>query len=186
MNLRIGHCSRQALAGLLLSVLLCACQSGPQIRSSGDTEADFSRYRTYGFVPTPSTDTSQYSTLLTQYLKTAIAREMNSRGYKPADEPDLLVNFFVLAKDKLQVTRAPSAYYGYRRGLYATSAAYETDVQQYTEGTLTVDLVDASRKQLVWTGTAVGRIREAALKDPQPAIDRVLPEIFAQFSHRAP
>jgi hypothetical protein len=33
------------------------------------------------------------------------------------------------------------------------------DVNQYTEGTLIVDMVEAASKQLVWRGTATGTIQ---------------------------
>ena len=57
---------------------------------------------------------------------------------------------------------------------------------QYTEGTLTMDIVDAARKQLAWEGTAVGRVREKDRQNLQPAIDDVMAQIFAQYSYRAP
>jgi hypothetical protein len=85
----------------------------------------------------------------------------------------------VKTKDKIQTTTTPSGpsyggYYGYRSGYYGVWNSYDTQVTKYTEGTLTVDVVDAARKQLVWDGTAVGRVREKDRQNLGPAIDRVI------------
>ena len=45
---------------------------------------------------------------------------------------------------------------------------------------------DAARKQLAWDGTAVGRVREDARKNLQPAVDKVMAQIFAEFPSRLP
>jgi hypothetical protein len=57
----------------------------------------------------------------------------------------------------------------------------ETSVDQYTQGTLNVDVVDARRRQLVWEGVAVGRVTESVRGNIPAVIDGVMPEIFAKF-----
>jgi hypothetical protein len=170
-------------------LLFAGCASGPSIFVNSDPGANFAAYRTYNFETPLGTDRSGYSSLLSQYLRTATARELEARGYTRSDTPDLLINFNVKTKDKIQTTTTPSGpsyggYYGYRSGYYGVWNGYDTQVTQYTEGTLTVDVIDAARKQLVWDGTAVGRVREEARKNPQPAIDKVITEIFAEYPYR--
>ena len=87
-------------------------------------------------------------------------------------------------QQRTDVQSAPSTgYYGYRRGMYAGWAGYPYDVEtiHYEVGTLAIDVVDAAKKQLVWQGTAEGRISESAKQNPGPAIDTVVAEIFAVF-----
>lgn len=175
--------------------LLAACAApAPTIRSNEDPNTNFAQYKTYDFVPELAGDDFGYQSFLVQYLKNAINREMQARGYQLSpDNPELLVNFYVNTKEKIRstTTTAPTmagGYYGYRRGAYgAWGGAYgtETTVTQYTEGTLSIDLVDAARKQLVWEGVAVGRIRQSALDDLEGAANRVVPQIFEQFPHQA-
>lgn len=47
-------------------------------------------------------------------------------------------------------------YYGYRRGYYDPWMGYgygtTTQVSQYTEGTINIDLVDMAQKRMVWEG----------------------------------
>lgn len=170
---------------ILLTAAASGCATGPKIFSNQDPGANLANYRTYGFVQELSTDRAEYSSLLSQYLRTATSRELEARGYRQAAEPDLLVNFFINTKEKISSTTSPSpgfgGYYGYRGGYYGVWGGYDTTVTQYTEGTLTIDLVDRSRGQLVWEGTAVGRVRDEARRNPQPAIDSVVSQIFAEY-----
>jgi hypothetical protein len=169
--------------------LLASCgPPKPTIRSGEDPGANFAQYNTWGFVPELEGEDFGYETLLAQYLKGAVGREMEARGYRRSDNPDLLVNFYLNTKEKIQSRTTPTAgggYYGYRRGYYGGWGGYETTVTQYTEGTLTIDIVDSQQRQLVWEGTAVGRIRQSTLDDVQGAVNRVVPMIFSEFRHTA-
>lgn len=180
----------QPLVLIALAVaLLAGCAApAPTIRSSEDPGANFALYNTWGFVPELDSQEFGYESLLVQYLKEAVGQEMEARGYRRSDDPDLLVNFYINTKEKIRSTSTPTmggGYYGYRRGAYGGWGGYETTVTQYTEGTLSVDVVDAKRRQLVWEGTAVGRIRQSTLDDVQGAVNRVIPQVFAEFRHTA-
>lgn len=171
------------------AVLLAACESGPKIRSNTNPAADFSQYRTFAFFQPLGTDRGEYSSLLSQYLKAAARRELENRGYVYSEaDPDLLVNFGARVEQKTQVTTTPSmgvGYYGYRSAFYTGWPAYETDVRQYDEGTLNVDLVDPARKQLVWEGLAIGRVTGKHRDNPEPVVNQVMSEIFATFPYTA-
>jgi hypothetical protein len=172
------------IAIIVVAVATCGCASGPKVYAHAAPDFSPLAYRTYGFLQEANTDRAGYSTLLTQYLEAAAARELQSRGYRPSPEPDLLVNFHIVAKDKVQVTSTPNAYYGWRRAYAWGGTGYTNEVRSFTEGTLNVDLVDRARKQLVWEGVAVGRVTEQKLKDPQPAIDAAVTAIFARLPAR--
>src|SRR3546814_1525546 len=96
---------------------------------------------------------------------------MDARGYVYDEgSPDLRVNFQGIVQEKTNVYSVPrtdyQVFYSYRhRSYFAVPFWYdETQVNRYTEGTLTVDLVDAAQNRLVWTGAAIGRVTR---KDPQ-------------------
>jgi hypothetical protein len=55
------------------------------------------------------------------------------------------------------------------------------EVVQRTEGTLAVDVIDASRRQLVWEGTASGNITNSVQQNRAAAIERAVRDVFAQF-----
>lgn len=179
---------------LLASTVLANCATGPRIYSSENPNVDFSSYRTYSYVDALGTDEpGEPTSLLTQFLMTAIDREMQARGYEHSDEGgELLVNFYVDTQEKIQSrTARPSgpyvgvSYYRFRSGLYIGWQDYaETDVSQYTEGTLNIDLADAARKELIWEGIAIGRVTEETRRDVQAAVDAVVPRIFDHYPYR--
>jgi hypothetical protein len=76
-------------------------------------------------------------------------------------------------------------YYGYRSGFYGGWGGYYTNVDQYTEGTLNIDLVDAKHRQLVWEGVAVGRVTEKHRENREAAINTAVAEIFKKFPFRS-
>ena len=164
-----------------LALVGCAA-SGPTIRSDVDPRADFSSFRTFGFYPI--TAPAGYSGFIARYLEEAISREMIARGYTRAEAADLMINFHIQARDAVEVTQTPATYYGWRTGYRWGAVPYETNVRQYTEGTLNVDLVDRARGQLVWAGVAVGRVKQKSLDDPQPAINAVIAQIFERYPAR--
>src|SRR3546814_7609036 len=117
---------------------------------------------------------------------------MDARGYVYDEgSPDLRVNFQGIVQEKTNVYSVPrtdyQVFYSYRhRSYFAVPFWYdETQVNRYTEGTLTVDLVDAAQNRLVWTGAAIGRVTR---KDPQERameVDRAIAEIFLRYTFRA-
>ena len=190
MSQSLVQSRRYASVAVLAMLLVAGCTSGPSIYANKDPGADFANFKTYNFMNPLGTDRPGYSSVLSEYLRTAASRELEARGYRKSDNPDLLINFNVQTKDKIQTTTTPSGpayggYYGYRSGYYGTWGGYDTQVTQYTEGTLTVDVIDAGRKQLAWDGTAVGRVRDEARKNLQAAVDRVMTQIFEKFPSRA-
>jgi hypothetical protein len=183
-----------AFAAALLALAGCAAP-GPQIRAEYDRSVDLRQYKTFGFFSPLATDKEGYQTAVSQYLKAAARRELESRGLRYDEAaPQLLVNFGAKLNDKLRVnqTSTPTigmgiglggGYYGYRGGLYSSWPLYtnETQVSTYQEGTLNVDLVDPARKALVWEGVAVGKVTQKTLDNLQPTIDSVVAAIFARY-----
>ena len=183
---------RLTICAAVLSVGLAACTSGPKIRADADPSANMASYKTFAFFDRVETDKSGYTTILTQHLKTATQRELEKRGYQMvASNPQILVNFNVNIQNKTSVQSSPSmsgGYYGYRAGYYGTWAGYPQDIHtvHYQDGTLSIDLVDATKKQLVWSGVAEGKLQKAAIENPGPAVDRVVTSIFEKFPVAAP
>ena len=64
-------------------------------------------------------------------------------------------------------------------GAWGGSTLETVDVRR---GTLVIDLVDARRNALVWRGVTEGHLDDEAVKDPGPAIERAVAEVFAHFT----
>jgi hypothetical protein len=181
------HRSKLAALALLVALIAsCATNSPPDTRVDYDKNSDFSVYRTYGFPKETGTDRGGYSTLVTSYFKRSITTAMEARGYKySAENPDLLVNFFMNTRDRTEVrpnVGAGYGYYGYRDGLYGGWPRYDRDrTINYQIGTINVDIVDAAKKQLIWEGISEGRVTEEALANPKVTINAVVTELMRKY-----
>jgi hypothetical protein len=190
MNLS-RHLRALILAGTAaLALGACATTSGPTVRIDADPTANMASYGTYSFFEPFGTDRSGAATPLGNTVKQALRREMDVRGLRYVESGgDLLVNAGVKSSDKTDVSTMPTMdpYFGYRGGRYNPWVGYsqETIVRQYTEGTLTIDLVDRARKQLVWSGAAFGRVTDKVRNNPQSAVDTAVREIFARYPKAA-
>jgi len=169
------------------ALLLTACASSPNTFSNSDPDVDFSQYQTFGYFSSLSTDNAQYQSLVSNFLKVAVAQELDMRGLAFDDEdPELRVNFYINTKDKIKTRSVPTAgaYYGYRDPFYdpwAGYGGYETRVDQYTEGTLNIDVVDAATNKLVWEGSVVGRLTEKDVRNLEQTVDEAVAAVMNNF-----
>lgn len=178
------------LLSLLIVTFLAACSSTtPETYSSVAPDSDFRGIETYGFLAQLSTDQPGYQSLETNFLKAAIAQQMDLRGLKyDSVNPDVVWNFYIHTEEKLKSRQAPAmggGYYGYRGGYYDGfgygGMAYETRIEQYTVGTLNIDMIDPKAHKLLWEGTLIGRLTKKDEKNLEATIDEVVKDIFVKF-----
>jgi hypothetical protein len=175
----------------IASVLVLAIGSGgcasDNIRSDYDPSADFSQYSTFNFFEDAGPESTNYQSFFSKYMVAAITREMLS------DDPDLLVNFNAILREKTDVRTTPApmygGYYGYRGGFYDPWMGYgyaqETHVSQYTEGTFNIDLVDARKKKLVWEAVGTGRISQKLLDELEERVNIGVAKYFEKYPFTA-
>ena len=181
---------------LAAAVLLSACTSGPQVRTSGAEDLDFGAFRSFGFFDNLSTDRAGYNSLISQQLMASTRRELEVRGFQFVADPsqaDLLINFYVDVGTELRVRNTGPmwtgpTYWNYRRGFYDPWRGHRgwpthsrVDVQQITRGNLSVDVVDAQRNVLIWEGLASRRLTQRTLNDLGPAMDDAIHRVFGEF-----
>lgn len=178
----------KALVAILV-FSVTGCSSTPTVLVNADPTVDFFQYKSYGFMPTLSTDNANYESMESNFLKVAVAQELDRRGLLYSDNPDLLVNFYINTKEKIRSRSTPTtgAYYGYRAGYYdpwrgyGAHMGYETRIEQYTEGTLNIDVVDAKQKKLVWEGAVGGRVTDKKIQNLEDTIDKAVAAIMSGY-----
>lgn len=158
---------------------------GPRLFTNEAPRARFEDYRTYGFVEPIGTDDGSYGSLLSRSLKDAVAHELEGRGYEPSPNPDLLVNFYLHTEQKIRSYSTPNAFFGYRGYGWAAGTRYETVITQYTEATLSVDLVDRRKNEVVWEAALIGRIAEEFQARPADTAKWALDRVFEDFPYEA-
>ena len=176
--------SRRLTAAVLVAFSL-ACAS-TRVTHDYDVNADFSSYATFAWMPQPQEmrgDARIDNPLIAERVRSAIERTLTSRGYRLTSEttPDFFVGYFLSLEQKLDVYTI-DRYYGagpYRRW---GAGGFETHVNQYEEGTLVIDIVDAEAGRLVWRGSGSRRISKSPT--PQKTTERVnevVEAILARF-----
>jgi Domain of unknown function (DUF4136) len=175
---------------LVASVLVMAgCASQPRISSQARVGSDFANYKTYSWVSPLATDKAGYSTIITSHFKSAVQAQMAARGYTfDSNNPDLLVNFFSNIENRTEAYSSPSmsmGYYGYRGaygyGMGSPMYGGGVETRNYKVGTVSIDLVDAKRKELIWEGALEGTLSSKAMQNPGGAIQSAVGQIFTQF-----
>jgi hypothetical protein len=194
MNNRILYSGiRNLVMALLGALILSACAPSPKIFVNQDPNADFTQYKTFNFMARLGTDDKEgYHSILSQYLMNSTAHELEARGYVKANNPDLAIDFELFAQEKIRSTSSPSMSGGYRGGAYGGRSygaygGYDTTVTQYTEGTLSILLIDATtdKKQLVWEIAAQGRITDSLKKNLEERITKGVKDLFARYPYNA-
>lgn len=181
---------------LLAALLLPGCATDPCVTVDRDPSVEVGRFETFAFFSPLGTDRGGYQTLLSERLKAATRTGLEALGYRYDEaNPQMLVNFGARTDERIDVTTFPGAlpppqfgYYGYRGGFYGGWPGYydRTVVDQYQEGTISLDVVEAATRRLVWEGVAVGRVSRSAAQDPAAAVTAAVNAILAQFPPRAP
>lgn len=176
-----------ASLALMGAALFAGCASGPTIITNSAPGFDVASFRTFGFLQPLSTDQGNVRTMISTHLIDSTTRELEMAGLQKVDQnPDLIVNFVVSTRETIQTRPSSSASIHHSRGRYGTWGGYSwgmstTEVVQRTEGTVGVDLIDPANMTLVWEGAARGRVTDQVRRDLQPAIDRAITDIFAEF-----
>jgi len=179
--------------------LLAGCATGPVVRTQTAEQVDLASFHSYAFVAKPGTDSGKYKSLTTQQLERDVGQELQSRGYVPVSAgqtPDLLVNFSVATRDRVEGTMAGPAFGGGGGGGGGGPwewgpggpwggpwgrGGYYNDVQTITTASLTIDLIARSDNSVVWSGTAFSDISRRMLDHPAQSIDEAVHQIFLHF-----
>ena len=180
---------RQSIVAASVLLLSACATNQPTITSETRQGVDITQYKTYGWFSPLATDKAGYSSIVSSNFKSAIQNQMAARGYVyDASSPQLLVNINASSQERMDVSSAPSVsmgYYGYRGGFgYGLGMPiYGADVETsyYKVGTVTIDVVDAQKKELIWTGTLEGVLNKKAMENPGAAIQSAVAQIYAKY-----
>jgi hypothetical protein len=158
---------------VLMAAMLVGCASSITTSVDYDRAADFSKYRTYNWLESGSRIGNP---LAEKRLTSAIEQQLAAKGLTKSNRPDLLVAMHARLSKETQFTTTGFGYGpGRWRGGIATTQREEIPV-----GTLMVDLVDATAKELVWRGTASMQLdTKASAEKKDKETQEVVSKMFA-------
>jgi hypothetical protein len=186
------------LAGVSIVVLVLlttACATGLEVRSDEDPSANFSQYRTFNFFDPMGIEGGYNSAIFGELFREAITRELTQRGYRQADNPDLLVNVTIRADDKVKMRSYTSpymsgAYYNRPGGAHYGSAVgvgvgVSSRATKTTEASVFIDLVDVQKQSVSWQGVAVVDVNDKVAQQLRNAVYTSVNEVFKKYPHKA-
>ena len=178
----------KALCGfglLAAAVILSSCASGPNVFTNVDSSTDFMSLNTFDFLQPLSTDTGNVQTLLSTQLIAATTSELNKRGWRlDKNNPDVVINFLFETQQQIQTRNtSASASTMHRSGRYGGWGATMSTptVEQTTQGALSIDMIDPSRNQMIWEGTATNRITDSIRENQEESVRTFVTAILADF-----
>ena len=175
------------VAFLFIIMIAAAACSSIKVSSDFDKTAGFASYKTYAF--TDEVLTLPLDDLNRNRLINAVSEQMTVKGFtKQESNPDVLININIKAEKKQTATATSTGGYGYGAGYRyggwggygggSTYISYDT----YTDGTLFIDMIDASKKQLVWQGRGTKTVDPDASQDKREKnITYAVQQIFMSY-----
>jgi hypothetical protein len=168
---------------LILLLGLGGCASEQVQSSVVQPNANLAAYKTYNFMDVKARSEGAEPTYITGVpeIKQAVTQELERRGYRQSATPDLWVNIGVVTQDKVQTRqtniRDAPRYIGQRNYHWQSE---EVVVNRYSEGTASIELVDAARNERIWEGTLTSILTRNADKRAK-RIDKATAALFATY-----
>lgn len=182
---------KKLLYSAIIILFLSSCSS-MKVTTDYDPKADFSKYKTFSFLPWSKGSDELLSEYDKKRVRAAATHELEKLGFKKeSGKTDLVVNVLIIIDQKTG-TAAYNDYYtsgvgvGYYYGPWGYN--YPGGVSPYTtlhsydyeEGTMIVDLLDVEKKQLAWQGIAKKTL-SSAKKGDGTVIKEAMAKLFEEF-----
>ena len=180
----------------VVSLLMTGCASGFKGTYDYDRDHDFSNYTSWAWISenpmTIGATDNIPSPLLEPRIMSAIKDNLTTKGFTMADSPasaDFVVAFTVGSRDKIRVDTYPTYYggFGYPRGwgspYYGVGVSYgtETQVREYTNGMLAIDIFDVSEQRPMWHGYTEKSISSSDRKNIEATVNAAVAAVLSGF-----
>ena len=171
------------LATALLSLALLGACSSYHVTYDYDVTASYGRYRTFDYYASKK-GTGGTTSLMDKRVRAAVEQELKAKGFamETKADPDFLVTYYPIVKNRKVRTTVRSGWgWGYRP-FYGGVGVSSSQVRNYKEGTIVIEIADFKTNQMIWQGAAAGAL--TGLENPEDA-DEVVPkavrDILAKF-----
>lgn len=173
---------------------------GCNVTSHTETAAgvDFSKYKTFSWAPHESGQNvnREDNDIVDNNIKNGIAKELAAKGWvENNSNPDVLLSYNIMVEHGMKHETQPMYTYPHTQFLYggrgrvysfwypSTLMGYRSYNVPFKYGELTVNMIDAKSKKLVWQGWAKGDINTAKLTSQE--VEQEVKSIFRKFKYPA-
>ena len=172
------------LSMLFMLLFLLYGHSQVLVSYNKSENVDFSKYNTYQIYSLDVKNIPEFEPKKAglNLLVEEINNQMISRGYEKVKEnPELIINLGVSIMDEVQTResdiRDAPRYMGNRNYHWE---AEEIVVRRYTEGTVTLDLVDTSKNEMIWQAVSAGTLEKKREKNKKRIV-RAAQKLFKKY-----
>jgi hypothetical protein len=153
------------LVTVAFALTTSACASSVNVRTQVAPDASFAGRRTFSILPVPprsvdaasaaSDDPMLANSITNRALVDDLTRAFEARGYVlSTTNPDFTVAYYASTRERLDIN---TWNYGYS---WRRWPRRYVDVTEYTEGTVIVDVIEPSTKELLWRGQGVSAVSD--------------------------
>ena len=188
------------LASLMIASVLLTSTLVAKVIVDRDRTAETSDYKTFAWLEQekipifrggiPEERRKMGDEELDKMIRSYVDIELTKRGFTKAMDapPDFLVSYYAVAKLQMEVqefdagtSAHPNLPYGHWRPFYQSSS----DSLLMSQGTLTLDLIDAKKNDLVWRASATDIFEEKdSNQKAQKKLRKIIEQIVKKFQKR--
>jgi len=154
--------------------LMAVSAAAQSVQSDFDRSFRFSDLKTFRFAvqKRAATDPLASDSLNDGRIRSGLEMQLTDSGFHfEKEKSDFVIAYYVTTKNKLNVQDfgyGPPRWFGSR----------DIRVNQYSEGTLMVDFIDAKSNQVIWRGRASGTLE---MKGVDKKISKSVEKLIKQF-----
>lgn len=193
--LRLGIYSEEKMRKLKIVIFLTVLAlftgcSGIEISQDYSTTANLSSLKTFEWYLAKQKKTGDLrvdNPLLDSRIRKAVDRSLTQKGYKRISQgtPDFYVgyNYAILTRIRSERVRSGIGFGFGGSGSFGTiGIGTGSEVREYDEGMLVIDITDTKNRKLLWRGTGTRRVsRHSDPKETTKKVNQTVEKILAQF-----
>ena len=157
----------------VIALTMAVSALAADIRTDYDHHADFTKYKTYSWAKVDTPDP-----LWNDRVKEAVDRALTAKGWSQVPSGgDVSLVAVGTTHEKPTLRTFYDGFDGWLWGGFADATTY---VEDYTVGTLVVDMFDTNSKRLLWRGSASDVLSGKPEKD-EKKLEKAVSKMFEHF-----
>jgi hypothetical protein len=164
MNILLAR--MQIVVGLILALFLAACSSTPTAQMDFDPAFNFSKVQKIAIQPFERTAESQVilSDMQINRVNESLSAELQRRGFQlvaNGADADMFLAWHLVTQERTDIRTfdTMTSYNCWNCRRMGMGTTTNVDIQNYTEGTFIVDMIDPAQQKAVWRSVFQSRMR---------------------------
>ena len=165
----------------LFLFLVLGCSQKFQVHTAADNDYDVRLYSRYQWSPMADIEAGNnplyYNEMNDKYIRAAVDKNLSDHNFTMTEEEsaELTLHYHIIERS-VTISREDPAFYHHAPWM-GPQPVYE----DYTEGTLIIDIMEKKSNALVWRGMASGVFTSARPYLSKEDIDAAISQIFKGF-----